>query len=262
MFPVDYPDDERRAIDQLNRYAELRRSRYHQGSKRSAVDFVTLLLKKRLLSSTPAFANTLAEHRATMARVAGNMAATDEQMQAAWERAEDESGGDDTGDPVAKALRTAIRGQPPLSAEERELLDGLESWAEGRRYGSDARAEVFLKWLRHVCRDGDGRWNDERVIVFTEYRDTQKWLHDLLLSHELGGDGGERIALLYGGMDQVKRERTKAEFQAHPSRSPVRDSAGHRCGFRGNRFAAALLAPGPLGNPVESRTARAAKRPS
>ena len=60
------------------------------------------------------------------------------------------------------------------------------------------------------------------MIVFTEYRDTQKWLHDLLLTHDFGGHGGERIALLYGGMEEKRREQTKAEFQADPSRSPVR----------------------------------------
>jgi hypothetical protein len=58
--------------------------------------------------------------------------------------------------------------------------------------------------------------------VFTEYRDTQKWLVDLLLTHNFGGNGGERIATLYGGMDTDDRERTKNEFQAHPDRSPVR----------------------------------------
>ena len=45
---------------------------------------------------------------------------------------------------------------------------------------------------------------------------------DLLLTNGFGGEGGDRIATLYGGMDTDDRERTKAEFQAHPSRSPVR----------------------------------------
>ena len=57
---VDYPTDERRAHAQLDRYAELRRDHHTSGDKRSAADFVTLLLKKRLLSSPVAFANTLA----------------------------------------------------------------------------------------------------------------------------------------------------------------------------------------------------------
>jgi hypothetical protein len=64
---VDYPADERHSDAQLDRYAELRRGRHTSGAKRSATDFVTLLLKKRLLSSPVAFANTLAQHRETLA---------------------------------------------------------------------------------------------------------------------------------------------------------------------------------------------------
>ena len=221
--PVEYPDDERGAHEQLNRYAELRRSRQRGGSRRSAADFVTLLLKKRLLSSSTAFANTLAEHRATLARATSKAPASETQMRAAWDRADDESGGDDSGDPLAEALRTVSRGQAPLSTDERQLLDELSSWADSRRYSPDARAEALFEWLVRVCRDRSGEWTDERVIVFTEYRDTQKWLHDLLLTHDFGGDGGERIALLYGGMEENDASK--------PRRNSRRIRPGRRFGF-------------------------------
>lgn len=77
---------------------------------------------------------------------------------------------------------------------------------------------MLIRRLEQTCRP-NGRWNDERVIVFTEYRDTQNWLVNLLAA---AGLGGERLALLYGGMDTEDRERVKAEFQAAPSRSPIR----------------------------------------
>jgi len=224
--PIDYPEDERRAHELLERYAELRRGHHAKGSKRSAADFVTLLLKKRLLSSPAAFANTLATHRQTLESKAGEVGAareaSDRQLQAAWDRAEDEAVDDEGGEQAAEALATAVRGAPPLTEEERALLDELAAWAEANRARPDARAAALVDWLTEVCRTPDGGWSDERVIVFTEYRDTQKWLIDLLLTHGFGGDGGERIADLYGGMDTAARERTKAEFQAHPSRSPVR----------------------------------------
>ncbi len=222
-MPVDYPEDEREAHELLERYAELRRSHHATGSKRSAADFVTLLLKKRLLSSPSAFANTLAQHRVTLAkRGTAQTAASEAQMQAAWDRSDDEVADDESGEVVAEVLATASRGQAPLTAEERELLNRLGGWVEERRNRPDARAEAVLRWLTDICRTADGGWTDERVIIFTEYRDTQKWLVDLLLTHDFGGDGGDRIATLYGGMDTDDRERTKAEFQAHPSRSPVR----------------------------------------
>lgn len=222
-MPVDYPNDEREAHALLERYAELRRGHHASGSKRSAADFVTLLLKKRLLSSPVAFANTLSQHRLTLDRADSAQApATDLQLQAAWDRGDDEAIDDESGEVVAEVLATASRGQAALTVEERDLLNQLGGWAEERRHRTDSRAQVLLDWLSEVCRTEGGGWNDERVIIFTEYRDTQKWLVDLLLSNDFGGDHGSRIATLYGGMDTDDRERTKAEFQAHPSRSPVR----------------------------------------
>ena len=227
-MPVDYPQDERRAHELLERYAELRRGHHAKGAKRSAADFVTLLLKKRLLSSPAAFANTLTQHRSTVERRDAVAApASDAQLQAAWDRSDDEAADDESGEVVAEVLATASRGQAPLTDEERRLLNELGGWAEERRHRPDARAGALLAWLTDTCRTATGRtgaggWNDERVIIFTEYRDTQKWLVDLLLSNGFGGDDGSRIATLYGGMETDDRERTKAEFQAHPSRSPVR----------------------------------------
>ena len=221
-MPVEYPDDERHAHDLLERYSESRRSHHKKGSKRSAADFVTLLLKKRLLSSPSAFANTLEKHRATMDKRDRGSEASESQMRLAWERSDDDAGDDESGEATAEALATAARGQVPLTDEERSTLDELAGWVEARRHRPDARAEALLGWLTETCRTSDGGWTDERVIIFTEYRDTQKWLHDLLLFNGFGGDGGERITELYGGMDSDTRERTKAEFQAHPSRSPVR----------------------------------------
>lgn len=222
-MPVDYPDDERTAHELLERYAESRRGHHAKGSKRSAADFVTLLLKKRLLSSPAAFANTLAQHRITLdKRESVRAPASDAQIQAAWDRSDDEAGDDETGEVAAEALATAARGQAPLTAEERDLLNRLGGWVEERRHRPDARATAMLAWLNKTCRTSDGGWTDERVIIFTEYRDTQKWLIDLLQTNNMGGDNGSRIATLHGGMDTDDRERTKAEFQAHPSRSPAR----------------------------------------
>ena len=221
--PVDYPEDERRAHAMLARYAELRRAHHTTGSKRSAADFVTLLLRKRLLSSPVAFANTLAKHRTTLdTSSSAGTGPTDTQLRVAWERSDDPATDDEDGDLVAEVLTTASRGQAPLTPEERGLLDELGRWAEASRNGPDARAKALLQWLDQVCRTPAGGWTDERVIVFTEYRDTQKWLVDLLLANGFGGEGGKRIADLYGGMETNDRERTKAEFQARPARSPVR----------------------------------------
>ena len=66
----------------------------------------------------------------------------------------------------------------------------------------------------------NGAWSNERVIIFTEYRATQKWLQTFLASEKLAG--GERLMTLYGGMDPAERESIKAAFQFDPLHSPVR----------------------------------------
>jgi len=99
----------------------------------------------------------------------------------------------------------------------------MQRWAELATQRGDTKAAVLLDWLEEVVRpagpDGGRGWGDERVIVFTEYRDTQRWLQERLVARGLGG---ERLALLYGGMDAEAREDVKARFQAAPNLDPVR----------------------------------------
>ena len=59
-----------------------------------------------------------------------------------------------------------------------------------------------------------------RVIIFTEYRATQNWLHEKLASEEL--TGGDRLMTMFGGMDSDEREKVKAAFQTDPEQSRVR----------------------------------------
>lgn len=71
----------------------------------------------------------------------------------------------------------------------------------------------MIDWLNtHLRPNGD--WNGERVILFTEYRATQKWLHDLLAHQGFAANG--RLLMIYGGMPHDDREKIKAAFQADP----------------------------------------------
>ncbi len=92
-------------------------------------------------------------------------------------------------------------------------------WAENACRTPDAKAKELLNWISTHIKP-DGKWSDERVIIFTEYRTTQKWLYDLLASEGLVQQ--ERLMTLYGGMKSEEREKIKAAFQANPQISPVR----------------------------------------
>jgi hypothetical protein len=77
----------------------------------------------------------------------------------------------------------------------------------------------LIDWLKATLRP-DGKWNEERVIIFTEYRATQKWLFDLLARQGFAEEG--RLQMIYGGMPNDQRETIKAAFQTHPRNSAVR----------------------------------------
>src|SRR6266540_1079030 len=209
---VPYGQEERAVHAAMAAYAASRSAaaRARGEGERVAADFVLTLLKKRMFSSPAAFASTLDQHVQTMTagRPARAIDATEEEF------------GDDTAaeEATGDALATAAGFSASLTGEERRLLERMRAWAGRARDGGDAKVEVLLGWLQGVVRPG-GRWNDERVIVFTEYRDTQRWLQERLVA---AGLGGERLALLFGGMDERERERIKAEFQAAPGLSPVR----------------------------------------
>jgi superfamily II DNA or RNA helicase len=231
-IPVAYPDDEREAHRLLAEYTAARRRRAGIGSRReqTAADFVTVMLKKRLFSSPEAFARTLAVHQESLARTAsaapgavqaaGGPALADRMFDQVLARPDEEDFADDAEATRAAedALMAAGRASSAPTDQEWDLLRRLQAWADVAAGRQDAKTQRLLEHLDAWLRPG-GRWNDERLIIFTEYRDTQNWIDQLLRDRGVPGD---RLAMLYGGMDTEARERVKAEFQADPATTPVR----------------------------------------
>lgn len=220
---VSYSDEERAVHATLDRYAQSRAAaaeRTGGAAGRVAAEFLLTLLKKRLFSSPAAFLHTLDRHLETLTRAAGTRRAPSAKVLAA---ARDEVEADFADEDELEtawdaAFEAAERFAAPLTPGERGLLEELRGWAGKAADRGDAKSAVLLDWLESIVRPG-GSWTDERVIVFTEYRHTQIWLQQRLAARGLAGD---RLALLYGGMDSEVRERVKAEFQHHPSLAPVR----------------------------------------
>jgi superfamily II DNA or RNA helicase len=219
---VEYGPEERHAHADLRAYTELRRRRAgEERIEKFATEFVCLLLKKRLFSSPASFATTLAKHRETLAGRRRRLARPSLNiLRAQVDRADEPHEDDEAREAsIAEAQGGAAAALKPLDAEEQRLLDALATWAERASARPDAKAAALLELIEGVCRPG-GNWNDERIIVFTEYRDTQRWLNELFAARGLTAGG--RTELLYGGMDDQTRARVKAAFQAEPSEAPVR----------------------------------------
>ncbi len=212
---VPYTDGERRAHRDLAEYSALRLRAAPSPGERTAAEFVLKLLKKRLFSSPAAFAATLQRHTASLGAARGKAAPLRDIEDWSDDYADDEEYECGLDEMVAAA-------SGPLAApdtEESALLARLTAHAASAAARPDTKAAVLLRWLSETLRP-EGVWNNERVILFTEYRATQKWLHDLLAREGFARDG--RLATIYGGMPNDQREAVKAAFQAHPADSPVR----------------------------------------
>lgn len=220
-LPVSYSDEERTLRRLLEKYIAARES---SGDGGRAVDrFVHQLLRKRLSSSPAALAATLARHADTLEGRSDRNGSADRLDERILRRAiarTEEDYADDAEREAAEAEATeeASRRLRPLTPDERHLLNELRSRAQNAANRSDAKAKAILDWLETYIRSG-GMWSDTRVILFTEYRTTQQWMQQILASH---GFGGDRLMLIYGGMDPKEREAVKAAFQASPAESPVR----------------------------------------
>ena len=221
-IPVDYTAEEQRIHALLTQYARLRADGYRDNSERFATEFVLKLLKKRLFSSPQAFLNTLNRHRASLRKSVRYEALTHSTGALAriFEQAEEDFSDDaEQQEAELEALEAAARAFRPPSAAEIQILNDLAAWAERAAAQLDSKAAKLIRWLESVVRP-NGQWNQERVIIFTEYRDTQKWLHDHLATRTFK-EGG-RLELLYGAQDPDDRERVKAAFQFDPKDSPIR----------------------------------------
>ncbi len=202
----------------------LKESAGAKGAKRS-LGIAALLLQKRFLSSPWAFSRTLE----------GYMAAPDDAFD--WDDCEDYyyevmgSGQSDMEEgldtqPECEALCRA-KSDGPLSAASDADLRGLADWGAGYEARANSRLKALEGYLDSVCRP-EGKWSDERVVVFTEYADTLSWMLTVLRA---AGYDEDRLAVIQGATESDERELVRARFCADPAEEPVRvllatDAAG------------------------------------
>ncbi|MEX1115855.1 MAG: DISARM system SNF2-like helicase DrmD [Akkermansiaceae bacterium] len=213
---VPYTETERQVHRNLQRYTELRAKSAQTPSQRFGAEFVLKLLKKRLFSSPAAFASTIEKHAKSVG--AGGASSGSAWMQSL--SADDEYFDDEEYEAVAaEKIETASRHSAPLSREEEAVLKDLRHWAADAASHADTKANEMIAWLHTTLKPG-GKWINERVILFTEYRATQKWLHGILAAEGLAAS--DRLLTIYGGMPLDEREKIKAAFQADPKDSAIR----------------------------------------
>ncbi len=245
-LPADAPELRLTAL--LDEYRRIREERLASESRRTQIASGLLIcgLQQRLFSSIEAFARTLRVHRRTVQRQ--------------WEAAQ--AGANQSGALRADLLTAAIgpdddRSLLPeaelateedaqiaatseaaagttntpatrdLFAEEQKLLDAMTEIAESSRALPDARVKALIEWIRRsMCpnlSEPNAKWNNTRVIVFTEYDDTKRYLQQQLSAAVVDTDrAGERIAIFHGPTPPEEREEIKTAFNTDPAQHPLR----------------------------------------
>ena len=212
---VEYGRDEVELYGLLHRYCVLCAER-QAGSDhgKRAVQFVVKLLKKRFFSSPDAFSSSVDTHVEGRKKGVFSASAFSRMRLPDMDELADDEGVEMERD--AMALSSGAMGT--VADDEWKLLLTLQKKAAGAARRSDAKARALVNWLRANLCPG-GRWNDTRVVIFTEYRDTQNYLAELLSTVGLGG---ERLSLINGSTPSDEREAIKAAFQASPAQAAVR----------------------------------------
>ena len=186
-------------------------------------DIVTMLLKKRFLSSPFAFGMTLSHY---LSSKAGRGLSEDDYDDIFGEGQADEEEGRTEQD-EAQRLRES-KSSDPLVAAEAGQLEALMDWGLGFESRADSRLDRLIGFLDSVCRPDGKSWSNERVVIFTEYAHTVDWLTRVLRQR---GYVDERLAVIQGATAPEDREYIRSQFTADPSKEPVRvllatDAAG------------------------------------
>ena len=216
----------------LQRYRDLREARLAQlpRGQRAAGMLVVLALQKRLLSSIEAFACTLRVHRRAADKSTTTLTDTPTDLLSQSTGSDDERADldeDEVDREAADQLELLTTHTPATNAEERALLAEMATIADAARHLPDARVRRLIAWLKdNLCptlgQDG-ARWHDRRVLLFTEYADTKRYLMQQLAAAVDGSDQAElRIGAFHGGMGDDAREKIKFAFNADPKHHPLR----------------------------------------
>ncbi len=247
----------------LDEYRTVRDQRFAHATARgrAAAGLLVVGLQQRLLSSIEAFAISLARHRKTVERQweagtgrtaggGGRSVLSEAARRALAEGFLTTPGVDDeVFDGVEEAaeeaqIETANReaesalkrdaGIEELWRKEQALLDRMWEVAESARTRPDAKTRALLDWMReNLCPElppfgmpatGTPRWNERRVLIFTEHVEgTKRFLRDAL-SHAIAGTdrAEERIAVIEGATSGARRKEIQRRFNTPPSRDPLR----------------------------------------
>ncbi|MCK4306032.1 MAG: DISARM system SNF2-like helicase DrmD, partial [Candidatus Eisenbacteria sp.] len=230
----------------------------------AAAGLLVVGLQQRLLSSIEAFARSLKVHRKTVERqweraredlpqpgkTVGDTKSTSLEVElltsspgaddehSAWTDEELETA-EDAQIEAATALAEAETPRDTTAEEfwrhEQKLLDRMQEVAEHSRHIPDAKTRVLVDWIReHLCpglppfgkstKGEPPKWNNRRVLIFTENREgTKRYLKAIIEEVIEGSDcADDRIEVIDGLTSSTRRKEIQRRFNTDPAKDPLR----------------------------------------
>ena len=207
--------------------------------KKALAKLVFVGLQQRLLSSIAAFVRTLKAHRKTLQRVVdgedaqgvsaaaegfvdGSTTDKTEDLDLEDQSAETAIDADEEATAEAASVIGLIDASPSDLRQELATVDEMLAFAEHAALKPDARVHWLVQWIKTIFLSGS-TWNNRRLIIFTEWEDTRRWLERRLREALAETDKvDDRIAVFTGTTGQDRREEVKAAFNADPAKEPLR----------------------------------------
>jgi superfamily II DNA or RNA helicase len=257
-LPSDAPEIELSRL--LDEYRTAREERFASTSRRAqaAAGLLIVGLQQRLLSSTEAFARSIKVHRATVGRQwAKASAASTDTAKTIDKEAElftiapdaDDERGEWTADELEaeemaqiEVVTATAEAETPRDAaaealwrREQALLDRMQEIAEKTRHLPDAKTCWIIEWIReNLCPDlppfgqqpkgAPPKWNNRRVLIFTENREGTKRYLKSILEQAIEGSvrADERIEVIDGLTSGARRKEIQRRFNTDPAKDPLR----------------------------------------
>jgi superfamily II DNA or RNA helicase len=226
-IPVRMSDQESALFAALREYRKKGHDALGDASaaERWVGEFVYSLLTKRLLSCPYAFARTWWRH--LEASEESEDATLFDMARVSAERAEEQAKSDDERtmleDDAARYAGAWFRSQSRSGIEPlNKVSQALESLGLGKKVAedegklaalarkADSKTEALIQWIKKNLFVNGKLRDDERLLLFTEYKESLFFLEQRLLQE---GFDKNTLRLLYGGMDADDFEAVKSEFE-------------------------------------------------
>lgn len=174
-----------------------------QAQKNKAAGFLMVLFQKRMVSSVEAIRKSLERRLQALVRLREEGGPSPE-ISGEEARKLDEylADPDSLSDAERERLERWLETLPVHARIDLEIAKLQELCATAHKIQVDTKAETLLKFLEDLLRQ-----REEKVLVFTEYRDTLHYLERLVRER------GWRCAVIHGEMPMTARRASQREFE-------------------------------------------------